>query len=313
MRSANMPPDEAAVLRNNPHMPQNDAAFCVWVLSQLHNSERYDMVEPFYILGDRLLDIRTAYQRLESGHYVDAAEFQRALFSIPTEYLEQYPGNHTLVHEKANNLLLTLLPERFAQRNRWEGNRRRSLQQRQQQQQQQAPLAPSTSASAAAVQAPPTATASVSAPDAAAASSVPSDIAAGAASGSAPGAHQQSRFGTPLVMRISATPKPSGAPPRLSAQGATGAQASDHGAPEHPVRPDPDDTSRRVSEAADLDSQRREARRGKKRAANDQGAGSSSKRARQEVEKHEYRYVLLLVLPRAKDTDKQQQTSHSDR
>ncbi|KAH0291540.1 hypothetical protein M436DRAFT_61605 [Aureobasidium namibiae CBS 147.97] len=295
--------NENAVLRNNPNMPQNDAAFCVWVLKQLHDSKRYDMVEPFFILGNGLLDIRTVYQRLESGHYVDAAGFQRDLFSIPTKFIDRYPGNHTLVHEKANNLLLTLLPERFAQRNRWEGYRRRSSQQQQQQ-----PVVPSTSvpvataqpvltaAAAAAAAAPALVQSAASDAVSDTASNVAADPATNAASVATPNAHQQSRFSSPFVIRTSATPKPSGRPPTSSRQETTGLSASKHRASEHPARPDPDDTSRHVSEAVDLDSERREARRGKKRAADDLVVGSSSKRARQEVEQHKYHSELRIQI-----------------
>ena len=274
---ANISVDEAAVLRNNAHMPQNDAAFCVWILAQLHNKD-YDMVEPFFILGSGLLDIRTLYQRLENGGFGNAAEFQTALVSIPTSYLERYSTYQSRVHTQATNLLLEL-PERFAQRNRWEGNRRRhSHQHHQQQQQQQAPIVPSTSASAAAVQVPPPI--------------APADPAApihDAASIAAPDAHQQSRFSSPFAFRTSATPGPPGRLITSPGQGATGSLASNRRVSEHPARADSDDIPHRVSEAVDHESALREARRGKKRASSDQGVGSCSKKPRQEVEKHKYR------------------------
>lgn len=293
--------DEAAVLRNNAHMPRNDADFCIWILGQLHNNERYDMVEPFYMLGDHLPDMRTIYLRLENGGFANAAEFQTALVSIPTEYLASYSTHQSRAHTQATNLLLEL-PERFAQRNRWESNIRRRSQQhqrqqqpQQQQQQQQAPVVPLTSASTAAVQAAPPSAASLAAPAAPAAPALAQGAASDAGSVAAPDARQQCRFASPFVLRTSATPKPSGRPTTSSRQEAVGPSASNHGVSERPAHADPDDTSRQFSEAADHDSGLREARRGKKRVASDQASGSSPKRARQEVDKHKYRYVLISV------------------
>jgi hypothetical protein len=169
-------------------MPQNDAAFCAWVLRQLYNTERYHMVEQFYNLASGLLDMNTVYQRLQDGSFADAAEFEEKLVSVPTEFLKEYPIL-TRQHEKASAFLLDL-PGLFKQRNRWENQRRRN-QQRQQQQQQQAPVVPSTSA--------------YSAPVTVAASALDHDTATDVALDTS----SQPRFKTPLTIRTSATPGPS--------------------------------------------------------------------------------------------------------
>jgi hypothetical protein len=60
-------------------------------------------------------------------------------------------------------------------------------------------------------------------------------------------------------------------------------------------------TSRQVSEAVEHDAALAQARREKKRAATDDVMGTGSKRARQEVEKYKYRYVVLdIVVTRLK-------------
>lgn len=295
--------DQDGVLQNNAHMPRNDAAFCVWVLRQLYTTERSHMVEPFYHVGSGRPDMRTVYQRLESGQFANAAEFEEALMSVPLACLYNGkkpwdpPVHYTRGQQgKASDLVLEL-PKRFKGRNGWE--RRKS--------QQQGPIVASTSASAtAAPAATPTAAAPVHTPALAQLADSDAASASASAADAATDAHQQSRFATSLVDRTSATPRPSGGPTTSSRQGATGPLASNHGASEHPARVDPDATSRQVSKAVDHESGLREARRGKKRASSDQGIGSSSKRPRQEVEKLRYRYVIIPVPLPVQDTDEQQ-------
>jgi hypothetical protein len=277
-------------------MPQNDAAFCVWVLQQLYNTERDHMVEPFFIVGQNLPDMRTLYRRLENGSFADAAEFETELFSIPTTYLGRHPGQHTRVHEKANALLLDL-PKRFKGRNAWKNRRRRSSQQQsQQQQQQQAPTVPSTPASAAAPLVVPAAAAQV-APTAAATlaaiatAALSHSVASEAAVDATPGAHQQSRFSTPLVVRSSATPGPSARPTPFFREGATNPRA-----PERSAHRDPDSTSRQDIETVDYDSALNQARLGKKRATSHEDIGRPPKRARQEADKYKYKYRYVLVV-----------------
>lgn len=89
----------------------------------------------------------------------------------------------------------------------------------------------------------------------------------GAATDVALDTSSQPRSNTPLTIRTSATPGPSGRP-TVS-------------------------TSRQVSETVDHDSALRQARIGKKRAASSENIGTGSKRARQDVEKYMYTYVLL--------------------
>jgi hypothetical protein len=198
----------------------------------------------------------TLYQRLHHGELADAAKFEAQLISNPTDLSKKYPIL-TRQHEKANALLLDL-PGLFKQRNRWENQRRRD----QQRQQQQVPTVPSTSASSAALGVAPT----VAAPVTIAASALDRDAATDVALDTS----SQPRFRTPLTIRPSATPGPSGRP-------TVG-------------------TSRQDSEIVDQDSALRQARVGKKRAATGEDIGTGSKRARQEIEKYKYRYVFLEIV-----------------
>jgi hypothetical protein len=260
-------------------MPHNDAAFCTRVLHQLYHTERYHMVEPFYVVGNGHPDMRTVYQTLENGGFANAAEFERGLSSVPAGCLV---GGHTRVHytraqqEKVGDLSLALL-DRFKQRNRWESTRRRSQQQHQPQQhqpQQQAPTVPSTSASAAASHVAPTTTA------------LPGIAAAVLAQNTAAPASPQPRFSTPLVHRPSTTPGPSRGPTVPPREGTM--ESSGH--------LNPDNTSRQVGEAVEHDAALAQARREKKRAATDEDIGTGSKRPRQEVDKYKYRYAVLNIV-----------------
>jgi hypothetical protein len=280
--------EDQLILRNNAHMPHNDAAFYTWVLRQLYNTERYHMVEPFYIVGNGQPDMRTVYQNLENGGFANAAEFERGLNSVSAGYFEKNKtGTHysSAQQEKVDDLSLAL-PDCFKQRNRWEGNRRRNQQQHQHQ--QQAPAVPSTSASAAASHVAPATTAlpaiAASAPTTTA---LPAIVAPALAQSAAAHASPHSRFNTPLAVRASATPGPSYRPAVLPRE-----------APTEKGHADLDNTSRQASETVDHNSALRQARREKKRAATDEDIGTGSKRARQEVYTHKYRYVVLRSVNR---------------
>jgi hypothetical protein len=191
--------------------------------------------------------------------YTKAIAFERALISNPAKCFEKEKGAHytSAQQAKVSDLVLAL-PDPFTQRGRWEGHQRRRSQ-RQQQQQQQVPTVPSTSTSSAALGVAPTAAAPVTI--------AASALDRGAATDVALDTSSQPRFNTPLTIRTSATPGPSGRP-TVS-------------------------TSRQVSETVDHDSALRQARIGKKRATSSEDIGTGSKRARQDVEKYMYTYVLL--------------------
>jgi hypothetical protein len=257
-------------------MPHNDAAFCTRVLHQLYNTERYHMVEPFYIVGNGHPDMRTVYQNLENGGFANAAEFERGLSSVPAGCLV---GGKTRVHyaraqqEEVGDLSLALL-DCFKQRNRWEGTRRRS--QQQPQPQQQAPTVPSTFASTAASHVALSTSASAAASHVApTTTALPAIAAAVLAQSTAAPASPQSRFSTPFVHRPSATPGPS--------RGAT--VGPREGTMESSGHVNSGNTSRQVSEAIQHDAALAQARREKKRAATGQ-----------EVEKYKYRYVVLDIV-----------------
>jgi hypothetical protein len=191
--------------------------------------------------------------------YTKAIAFERALISIPAKCFEKEKGAHYTSAQQAKvSGLVLALPDLFMQRGRWEGHQRRRSQ-RQQQQQQQVPTVPSTSTSSAALGVAPTAAAPVTI--------AASALDRGAATDVALDTSSQPRFNTPLTIRTSATPGPSGRP-TVS-------------------------TSRQVSETVDHDSALRQARIGKKRATSSEDIGTGSKRARQDVEKYMYTYVLL--------------------
>jgi hypothetical protein len=191
--------------------------------------------------------------------YTKAIAFERALISIPAKCFEKEKGAHYTSAQQAKvSGLVLALPDLFMQRGRWEGHQRRRSQ-RQQQQQQQVPTVPSTSTSSAALGVAPTAAAPVTI--------AASALDRGAATDVALDTSSQPRFNTPLTIRTFATPGPSGRP-TVS-------------------------TSRQVSETVDHDSALRQARIGKKRAASSENIGTGSKRARQDVEKYMYTYVLL--------------------
>jgi hypothetical protein len=147
--------------------------------------------------------------------------------------------------------------------------------QQQHQHQQQAPAVPSTSASAAASHVAPTTTA------------LPAIVAPALAQSAAAHASPHSHFNTPLAVRASATPGPSYRPAVLPRE-----------APTEKGHVDLDNTSRQASETVDHNIALRQARREKKRAATDEDIGTGSKRARQEVYTHKYRYVVLSSIRR---------------
>ncbi|KAG9856076.1 hypothetical protein KCU98_g1649, partial [Aureobasidium melanogenum] len=102
-------------------------------MTQLATEGRWHMVEPFYNLGGQVLDIRTVNQRLESGNYASAANFQSQLLSIPTSFLAK---GSSRAHEKASDLLQEL-PTLFKRRQLQDTLLRKRTQQQQQPQQQQ--------------------------------------------------------------------------------------------------------------------------------------------------------------------------------
>lgn len=123
-----MSADEDAVLQNNTHMPWGDANMCLWIMKQLAQEGRWHMVEPFFNLPGRPLDIRTVNQRLESGNYANAANFQSELQGIPTSFLTETLSR---AREKASDLLQEL-PTLFKRRQMQDTRLRKRSQQQQQ-------------------------------------------------------------------------------------------------------------------------------------------------------------------------------------
>lgn len=128
-------------------MPWGDANFAFWIMRQLATEGRWHMVEPFYSLNGNQIDIRTVNQRLESGNYANAADFQRELLNIPESFLK---GDPSRAREKASDLLQelptlfkgrqlqnTLLRKKNQQQQQSQSQSQSQQQQQQQHQQQQ--------------------------------------------------------------------------------------------------------------------------------------------------------------------------------